>query len=123
MMNPSCTLSGILAFAQYCHDLVHLHLSLDATELVVPEPAAIPFPCAHQRLRTLHVADSPIKSPERVASFLTRFFPNGSYSPSHLTRVPFNLRYLCVCREAQSDSNTQLVDTTGWVAYEDIFPE
>ncbi|KAL1713108.1 hypothetical protein EV715DRAFT_212308 [Schizophyllum commune] len=75
-MDPSCTLSGILAFAQYCHDLVHLHLPLDATELVVPEPAAIPFPCAHQRLRTLHVADSPISSPGRVASFLTRFFPN-----------------------------------------------
>ncbi|KAI5885866.1 uncharacterized protein SCHCODRAFT_02518861 [Schizophyllum commune H4-8] len=72
---PLITLSGILAFAQYCPYLEFLRLPVDATKICVPDSANVPFPRAHRRLRTLYIDESPIFSPGMVASFLTRFFP------------------------------------------------
>ncbi|KAI4520281.1 hypothetical protein K525DRAFT_279802 [Schizophyllum commune Loenen D] len=72
---PLITLSGILAFAQYCSDLEFLKLPVDATRICVLNSANVPFPRAHHRLHTLYIDESPTFSPGTVASFLTRFFP------------------------------------------------
>ncbi|KAI5885867.1 uncharacterized protein SCHCODRAFT_02693449 [Schizophyllum commune H4-8] len=80
-------LSSMLAFARYCPDLTYLLLSVDATRITVPNPSNIPFPRAHERLSVLHVEDSPISSPARVASFLTRFFPNARPKVGLKTRM------------------------------------
>ncbi|KAL1713114.1 hypothetical protein EV715DRAFT_212331 [Schizophyllum commune] len=72
---PACTLNSLLSFAQHCPLLEELQFIVDATTIVVPSPASIPFPRAHDKLRALNLMHSPIASSEDVASFLTRFFP------------------------------------------------
>ncbi|KAI5827555.1 hypothetical protein K523DRAFT_246550, partial [Schizophyllum commune Tattone D] len=69
-------LSSMLAFARYCPDLIYLLLSVDATKTNIPDLSDI-FTRAHERLSVLHVEESPISSPVKVASFLTRLFPNA----------------------------------------------
>ena len=68
-------LNSLLSFAQYCPHLGELQFVVDATTIVVPDEASIPFPRAHEKLRALNVMHSPITSSKDVASFLTRFFP------------------------------------------------
>ncbi|KAL1703669.1 hypothetical protein EV121DRAFT_280926 [Schizophyllum commune] len=72
---PACTLNSLLSFAQYCPHLGEFQFVVDATTIVVPDEASIPFPRAHEKLRALNVMHSPITSSKDVASFLTRFFP------------------------------------------------
>ncbi|KAI5885873.1 uncharacterized protein SCHCODRAFT_02642694 [Schizophyllum commune H4-8] len=72
---PVCTLNSLLSFAEHCPHLEELQVLVDATAIVVPDKASIPFPRAHDALRALNVMHSPIASGKQVASFLTRFFP------------------------------------------------
>ncbi|KAL1667862.1 hypothetical protein GGF50DRAFT_111833 [Schizophyllum commune] len=85
---PSCTLTGILAFAQHCPSLEVLTMVVDATAVTVPKAADIMFRHAHTSLHTFEVLHSPIAAPEQVASFLTRFFPSlgpeGLLTPAYV---------------------------------------
>ncbi|TRM70648.1 hypothetical protein BD626DRAFT_533816 [Schizophyllum amplum] len=74
---PACTLASLLSLAKACSEFEELALALDATELPVDQPVGHTTDRPPCRLRKLDVMRSPIGSePERVASFLTRYFPS-----------------------------------------------
>ncbi|RDX53461.1 hypothetical protein OH76DRAFT_1313808, partial [Lentinus brumalis] len=69
------TLEGLIPFAIHCTQLVHLSLYVNARDFN-EATMALPRRLERSPLTSLHVGDSPISRPDRVAAFLSRMFPH-----------------------------------------------
>ncbi|KAF7311032.1 hypothetical protein HMN09_00646600 [Mycena chlorophos] len=70
---PGLTIAALLPLAQYCPELFHLSLCLDASDQFIPQDADVTI--SQHNMRTIYLQGSPIKSPQLVAGFLLRIFP------------------------------------------------
>ncbi|KAJ7131623.1 hypothetical protein C8R46DRAFT_658505 [Mycena filopes] len=73
---PKLTLAGLIPLAQYCQSLASLAIVMDAT---VADAYARDKPgggITNLALVAMEVVESPLSSPEGVASFLSAIFPN-----------------------------------------------
>lgn len=65
---------GLLAIVAGCPDLETLGISFDASEVPHRLPVVVPE-TGNTKVKFLHVGDSRVKNPTRVANFISRLFP------------------------------------------------
>ncbi len=75
VLNPP-TLQGLTPFAIHCTKLVSLGLCVNARDFDEGTIAKLSRRLERSPLTSLHVGDSPISRPDRVAAFLSRMFPH-----------------------------------------------